>query len=415
MKIAIIGTGISGLGAAYLLQARHDITIYEANSYIGGHSRTIDVRNGNRTVPVDTGFIVFNHGNYPHLTGMFRHLGVETIPSNMSFGASIGNGWLEYGSMGMFAQKQNVLRPQFWGMLKDILRFNRQALSFIEGRPEITLRQCMVQMRMGDWFQRYYLQAMGAAIWSCSVDTILDYPAQTFLRFFENHGLLTVNQQPQWHTVKGGSREYVSKITAGFHDKIRLSCAAARIRRVEGGVCVDDRNGGQGNFDQVIFACHADTALHLLDNADETEQGILGAFSYQKNDVIVHNDISFMPHHRKCWSSWVYLTEEEKDHNPVVSLSYWMNNLQGLETDKPLIITLNPGRRPAEDLILDEHKFDHPVFTLAAIKAQKRIGEIQGRGGIWHCGAYQRYGFHEDGLMSAVAVAEKLGATVPWI
>lgn len=415
MKIAIIGTGISGLGAAYLLHGQHDITVYEPNAYIGGHSRTIDVRDGQGTVPVDTGFIVFNHRNYPHLTGLFKHLDVETIPSNMSFGASIANGWMEYGSMGMFAQKENLLRPSFWGMLKDILRFNRQALSFIKGQPEITLRQCLEQMKMGDWFRRYYLQAMGAAIWSCSVETILDYPAQTFLRFFENHGLLTVKQQPQWHTVKGGSREYVAKIISGFHERIRLSCAATHVKRSESSIVVTDSFGGQENFEQVIFACHADQALRLLDKADQTEREILGAFGYQKNKVIVHNDVSFMPRHKKCWSSWVYLSEGEKDQNAVVSLSYWMNNLQGLKTDKPLIITLNPGRRPAENLILDEHEFDHPVFTLAAINAQRRINEIQGRGGIWHCGAYQRYGFHEDGLMSTVAVAQKLGAKVPWI
>ncbi|MDB5491633.1 MAG: flavin-containing amine oxidase [Micavibrio sp.] len=415
MKIAIIGTGISGLGAAYLLQGRHDITLYEPNSYIGGHSRTIEVANGRSTVPVDTGFIVFNHRNYPHLTGLFRHLGVETVPSNMSFGASVANGWLEYGSMGMFAQKENFLRPQFWGMLRDILRFNRNALSFIAGKPEMTLRECMDRMKMGDWFRRYYLQAMGAAIWSCSVETILDYPAATFLRFFENHGLLTVGQQPQWHTVKGGSREYIAKITAGFRDKIRLSCAATVVSRTGEGAIVTDSQGGKEYFDQVIFACHADMALRLLDQADEAEREILGAFAYQKNTVVVHNDESFMPRHRKCWSSWVYLTEGARDDSPVVSLSYWMNNLQGLKTDRPLIVTLNPGRLPAQDLILDTHEFDHPVFTIAAINAQRRIPEIQDRGGIWHCGAYQRYGFHEDGLMSAVAVAEKLGATVPWL
>jgi predicted NAD/FAD-binding protein len=419
MKIAIIGSGIAGLGAAWLLHKTHDITVYEPNDYIGGHSRTIDIQIGDRTVPVDTGFIVYNERNYPHLTGLFRHLDVPTVESDMSFGASIGanenRGWLEYGSKGMFAQKANLIRPQFLGMLRDILRFNRTALAFAKGREDMTLGALLDAMAMGDWFRRYYLLAMGAAIWSSPLDTILDYPAQTFLRFFENHGLLTVNGHPQWRTVQGGSREYVRLLTAPFRDRIRLNCGARAVKRREGKVTVEDERGQREDFDQVIFACHADQALRLLQQPNERERSILGAFAYQKNRAVVHGDISFMPKRKACWSSWVYLSESQEDKNPHVSLSYWMNRLQNLGTDQPVIITLNPGREPARDLVWDEHAFDHPVFTLDAIRAQRRIEEIQGEGGVWHCGAYQRYGFHEDGLMSAVDVAGKLGVPAPWM
>lgn len=415
MKIAIIGTGISGLGAAYLLHPYHDITVYETNDYIGGHSRTITFKDRNRDIPVDTGFIVFNKKNYPLLTGLFEYLQVPVIKSDMSFGVCIDDGWLEYGSKGMFAQKRNLMRPRYWRMLADILRFNREASAHMDDYAAMTLRDCLDKLRMGDWFRRYYLQAMGAAIWSCSVDTILDFPARTFLQFFKNHGLLTVNDQPQWYTVKGGSREYVSRLIHGFRDRIRLRCGVQRVVREDGRVIVHDERGGQDIYDQVIFACHADQTLALLDRPDEAERSVLGAFTYQKNRVIVHRDIKFMPHNRKCWASWVYLSESQKDAKPVVSLSYWMNQLQDLQGAEPLIITLNPGREPASDMMIDDHVFDHPVFTLAAIQAQEKMETIQGLNHTWHCGAYQRYGFHEDGLLSAVSVARRLGVTPPWM
>lgn len=414
MKIAVIGSGISGLGAAWLLDHLHDITVYEPNTYIGGHSRTIEIKDQGGKVPVDTGFIVFNERNYPHLVNLFKHIGVKTIKSDMSFGASIANGWMEYGSKGMFAQKVNLLRPQFLGMLADILRFNRTALAFVENNEGMTLRECLDTMKMGDWFRRYYLQAMGAAIWSCSVDTILDFPAQTFLRFFENHGLLTVNDQPQWYTVQGGSREYVARLTAPFRGNIRTDCGAARVERHDGHVTVEDSKGGRADYNHVVFACHADQVLKILVNPTQMEQSLLGAFTYQENRVVVHGDTSFMPRRKACWSSWVYLSETAQDNKPVVSLSYWMNQLQSLQTETPVIITLNPGREPDAATIHDRHVFDHPVFTMDALRAQRRIHEIQGHGNVWHCGAYQRYGFHEDGLMSAVDVAARLGVDAPW-
>lgn len=413
MKIAIIGSGISGLGAAYLLAPSHDITVYEKNDSLGGHSRTIEVPAGTGTIPVDTGFIVFNDWNYPNLMGLFKELDVPYQKSNMSFGVSIDEGWLEYASGHMLAAR-NIARPTYWGMLRDILRFNRQALVYIEKDAEMTLGQCLDELHMGEWFRKYYLLAMGAAIWSCPTRTIMEFPAQTFLQFFKNHGLLSVNKRPQWYTVTGGSREYVKRLTRNFEDKIRLNCGAERVIHSGDRIVVLDTQGHKETYDQVIFACHADEALAMMGDPSYEEISVLSAFTYQENKIIVHRDDSFMPGNKKCWASWVYLSEGREDKKSEVSLSYWMNNLQDLDTDMPVIVTLNPGRRPREDLILDEHVFSHPVFDRSAIDAQKRIQTIQGTRGLWFCGAYQRYGFHEDGLLSAVNVARDLGAVIPW-
>jgi len=414
MKIAIIGSGISGLSAAYLLHERHDITVYEKNSYIGGHSRTILVQEGSKAIPVDTGFIVFNNRCYPLLKKLFERLEVPVIPSDMSFGASISEGFLEYGSKSIFGQKKNLLRPKFWKMLFDIVRFNLTARRYINSPASLTLNDCLNQMRMGDWFRRYYLQAMGAAIWSCSAETILKFPASSFIRFFENHGLLTLNNHPQWYTVKGGSREYVTRLTAKFSDNIRLKSAVSKITREKGKVQIYDVLGQMEEFDSVVLACHADQALSLLESPSQDERDILGAFGYQENRIIVHTDTRFMPRRKDCWASWVYLSDETNDKKPVVSLSYWMNNLQSIETHDPLLVTLNPGARPLADKILDEHVFSHPVFTREAVEAQSRIDLLQGKQNTWFCGAYHRYGFHEDGLLSSVRMAEKMGITLTW-
>ncbi len=408
MKIAIIGSGISGLGAAYLLNPHYDITVFEKNNYLGGHSRTIEVQTGSSKTPVDTGFIVFNNWNYPNLLGLFKELSVPYQNSDMSFGVSIDDGWLEYGSSNMFAQTKNFLRRDFYGMLLDILRFNKQALVYIERDAEITLQDCLDHLNMGDWFRRYYLLAMGAAIWSCSVDTIMKFPARSFLQFFKNHGLLSVNNRPQWYTVTGGSREYVARLTKSFKDKIRLGAGVQTVKREGKQWLVDGEV-----FDQVIFACHADEALRMMEDPSPY-QGVIGQFDYQDNHIIVHSDTSFMPRNKNCWASWVYLSEGKEDAKNVVSLSYWMNNLQNLDPEYPVIVTLNPGRRPQEDLIMDEHYFSHPIFDLKAIKAQQNIQDIQGQNGVWFCGAYQRYGFHEDGLLSAVNVAKAMGVKIPW-
>jgi predicted NAD/FAD-binding protein len=416
-KIAIIGTGISGLAASSLLHPHHDITVYEKNDYIGGHSRTVEVKTTDGIVPVDTGFIVFNKRNYPLLTRLLAHLQVPITESDMSFGASIDNGWLEYGTQkpaDMFAQKRNLLRPAFWGMIADILRFNKSAGMYLQKDPSFTLDDCLDELGMRPWFREYFLLAMGGAIWSMPIADMLKFPASTFIRFFENHGLLTVNDHPQWYTVHGGSREYVCRLTEPFQERIHLSRGANKVTRDGACVVVEDVHGERQWFDEVIFACHADQALGMISDASIHEQKILSAFTYQPNRAVLHSDTSFMPKRRSAWASWVYLSESKTDNNPSVSLSYWMNNLQPLKTEQPLIATLNPGREPNPELVHDDFIFEHPVFDAAAIENQSRIDGIQGHNRLWFCGAYQRYGFHEDGLASAVSLAQRMGISPPW-
>lgn len=421
-KIAIIGTGISGLGAASLLHAHHDITVYEKNNYIGGHSRTVEVETANGIVPVDTGFIVFNKRNYPLLTRLLAHLQVPIAESDMSFGVSIDNGWLEYGTQNpgdIIAQKTNLLRPAFWKMIADILRFNKSAAAYLHKDPAFTMGDCLDELGLGAWFRDYFLLAMGGAIWSMPLAEMLKFPASTFIRFFENHGLLTINDHPQWYTVLGGSREYVRRLVEPFKGQIHLSRGISKVTRNDSGVVVEDVHGEKQIFDDVVFACHADQALGMISDPSIHEQNILSAFSYQPNRAVLHSDLSFMPKRRKAWASWVYLAES-KTHShaatddPCVSLSYWMNNLQPLRTDQPLIVTLNPGREPNPELVHDDVMFEHPVFDAAAIENQARIEGIQGHNRLWFCGAYQRYGFHEDGLGSAVKLAERMGIFTPW-
>ena len=416
-KIAIIGTGISGLGAASILHPHHDITLFEKNDYIGGHSRTVEVGTKDGLIPVDTGFIVFNKRNYPLLTRLFDHLEVPYVESDMSFGASIGNGWLEYGTQSLgniLAQKGNLLRPAFWGMIADILKFNKSGAAYLSKDPTFTLGDCLDELGMRPWFRRYFLLAMGGAIWSTPLEEMIKFPACTFVRFFENHGLLTVSEQPQWYTVRGGSREYIRRLTDGFKDRIHLKRGAAGIMRGADGVTIQDVQGVKEIYDDVVFACHADQALAMIGDASADEQKILSAFRYQPNRAVLHSDISFMPKRRKAWASWVYLSEGKTDENTRVSLSYWMNNLQPLETNQPLIVTLNPGREPDPQLVHNDYVFDHPVFDTAAIRSQNKIDFIQGQNRLWFCGAYQRYGFHEDGLGSAVKMAKRMGAEPTW-
>lgn len=416
MKIAIIGSGISGLGAAFALHTRHAITVYEKNATPGGHSRTVDVKTPEGIYPVDTGFIVFNQRNYPNLVALFNHLSVPTEKSDMSFGASIGAGWLEYGTKDLksiFAQPENFFRPAYLGLISDVLRFQKQALVYRNADASVTLRQCLDELRMGEWFRNYFLLAMGGAIWSMPLEQMLEFPARTFVQFFDNHGLLTLNDQPQWYTVTRGSREYVNRLIAPFADRVHLNTAVKRVTARENDVVVETERG-QEVFDEVIFACHADQALKYLENPTDAQKEILAAIRYQPNKVILHSDASFMPRRRSCWASWVYLSEEKEDRRARVSLSYWMNNLQNIPTHMPLIVTLNPSRSPSAQTVHDEHTFEHPVFDAAAINAQTRLNSIQGHKHLWFCGAWTRYGFHEDGLGSGLAVAKQLGGVLPW-
>ena len=416
-KIAVIGTGISGLASAYLLGARHDVTVYEKDRRVGGHTRTLNVRHGGRDIPVDTGFIVFNQPNYPHFSAMLRHLGVATHKSDMTFAASIQDGWFEWGAENLntvFGQRRNMLRPAFYGVCLDVMRFNAQAVETVERNPGLTVEGLITKLRLGAWFRRYYLLPMGAAIWSCPLSQMLEFPARTFVRFFQNHGLLAYSGQPQWYTVTGGAQNYVARLCASLAGRIRTGCGAAHVTRFADGVRVTDDSGASEKFDHVVLACHGDEALAVLGDADDAERRALGAFRYQRNEAILHKDAGVMPKRRRCWASWNYRSEGEGE-DAAVSVSYWMNRLQGIDPSFPIFVTLNPARPIAEDHVFDRHVFDHPVFDNGAIAAQSRVQQMQGARNTWFCGAHLRHGFHEDGLWSAVTVARRLGAAIPWV
>jgi predicted NAD/FAD-binding protein len=417
MKIAIIGSGISGLGTAYLLHPHHDVTVYEKNETLGGHSRTVDINTPDGNIPIDTGFIVFNDRNYPLLSGLFEHLDVPTAKSNMSFGVSINDGWMEYGTQqlsNIFTQKRNILRPAFWRMISDIFRFNKQAKHYLEQDSNLSLGECLDELNMGPWFRDYYLLAMGGAIWSTPLLQMLDFPAKSFIQFFDNHGLLTVNDQPQWYTVVGGSKEYVKRLTESFKDRIKTNCGVEKVIRHDDRVEIHDAQGDVNSFDQVVFACHSDQAIAMLEKPTEQEMEIVGSIRYQPNEMVLHSDTRFMPKRKSAWASWVYLSEMRKDQSNSMSLSYWMNNLQPLNTSTPMIVTLNPGREPDPSLVYDRYSFEHPVFDAPAIAAQSKLPSIQGQNRTYYAGAWQRYGFHEDGILSAVTVAKQIGISAPW-
>ena len=421
-RIAIVGTGVAGLGSAYLLAPHHEITVYEKASRIGGHSRTVTVDYDGHEIAVDTGFIVFNRPNYPNLSGLFAHLGVPTHASEMTFAASIRDGWLEWGARDLDAvvgQRRNLLRPQFGLLVRDVMIFNTRAQTMVERHPELNLEGLIRKLGLGDWFRRYYLLPMSGAIWSCPPCDMMNFPARTLVRFFANHHLMSFTGQPQWRTVTGGSHEYVKRLVTPFVDRIRLGCGAVAVTRhpssvtSPGKVEVRDSQGGIETYDQVVMACHGDEALALLKDADREEQSVLGAFHYQKNRAVLHRDQSLMPRRRRCWASWVYTSDGDFFH-PKITVTYWMNLLQGIEDRYPLFVSLNPKRDIPDELIFDSCEFDHPVFDHGAIAAQARIAALQGRRGIWFAGAHLGHGFHEDGLTSAVRVAKALGAGIPW-
>lgn len=402
------------MGAASLLQDKYDITLYEKAASIGGHTRTLTIDYAGQKISVDTGFIVFNHRNYPLLTALLRHLGVPTQKSNMTFGVTADSGQLEWGAENLnavFGQRSNILNPRFWKFLTDILRFNSGAEKAAAKNPGKTLGELIAIMGLGEWFVKYYILPMGGAIWSCPLDVMMAFPADFFVSFFKSHGLLTITQQPQWHTVTGGSSEYVSRLTAPFAQRIRTSCSVINITRLNGRVQVTDVTGATEEFDHAVLACHANEALKMLGDATADERSVLGHFHYQQNRAVLHKDASLMPRRRRCWSSWVY---HPHPHQADISVTYWMNQLQGIDNKYPLFVTLNPVRPIAPEHIFDEHIFTHPVYTQESFSAQKRLPAIQGVNNTWFCGAYHRNGFHEDGLYSAVEVAKKLGVEASW-
>ena len=415
-KIAIIGSGISGLASAYLLKDKYEVSLYEKNNYHGGHARTLEIDN----TPVDTGFIVFNYETYYHLTRFFKHLDVPIAKSNMSFGVSIKNGKFEYGSSGfksLIAQKSNLLKPSFYKMIKDILKFNKVSKQHLKDKTldeHTSLAEYLDALKVGKWFKEYYLLAMGACIWSTPLQKMYEFPALSFIRFFDNHGLLTTAGPIQWYTVQGGSKSYVDKTVKELKaDGVAFKPAVAKVTRADN-VTITDINGDAKEYDKVIFACHSDEVLKLLDEPTTDEKGLIGAIKYQPNSVILHTDESIMPKRKKAWSSWNYLSKDTDDNRKVVSLSYWMNNLQPLDTKTDYFVTVNPDTKPQSSKIINEHDFSHPVFDKQAIQAQAEIEQIQGQNNTYFCGAYLRYGFHEDGILSAVNVAEKLDVNTPW-
>ncbi|MCP1727991.1 putative NAD/FAD-binding protein [Natronospira proteinivora] len=419
MRIAVIGGGISGLGSAWLLTRDHEVTLYEAGPRAGGHSNTVSVKEAGRDIPVDTGFIVFNERNYPHLCALFRTLDVASHDSDMSFSASLGQGRLEYAGdnlLKLFAQPANLLRPSHWRMLREILRFNRTALDWLAQSPgeDKPLGEFLRQHDFARELSERYLLPMAAAIWSAPMSRIRDFPASRFLRFFRNHGLLQVSERPQWKTVAGGSQYYVEKIVKALGKDILLDTTVKSIERSPRGVVVRDHRGGEAEFDQVILASHADQSLSMLSDADAEEYGILSAFQFQPNKAYLHSDSALMPRRRRVWASWNYLAESSVDGEQRVSVSYWMNRLQALNSQRNYFVTLNPPRPPSRGLTWYECDYDHPVFDQKAVAAQERLGEIQGRGGIWYAGAWTAYGFHEDGFRSALDVVNAMGVKAPW-
>lgn len=410
-RIAVIGAGISGLAAAYELASSHNVTVYEAEKRLGGHARTVIAgRRGNQ--PVDTGFIVFNYANYPHLTRMFHELDVPVKASDMSFGATIDGGAVEYGlknAAALFAQAGNLARPQFYRMVRDILRFNAKAEA-VAASDEITIGELVDQLGLGTWFQRYYLMPICGAIWSTPPAGIRSFPARTLITFFRNHALLSASGQHKWWTVDGGSVEYVRRLSAHLVTRgvaLRTGTPVQSVTRGKGIVTIHAEHAEPEVFDQVIFATHSDDTLRLLAAPTEAERAALGAVAYQDNRVILHRDPAQMPRRKAAWSSWVYKAEGAGDETQI-GVTYWMNRLQGIPENDSLFITLNPVSEIPEELTYDAATFRHPAFDGGALKAQRGIAEIQGQNNTWFAGAWLRHGFHEDGFASAVRVARAI-------
>ncbi len=406
-RIAVIGGGISGMAAAHLLARDHAVVLFEAEPRLGGHARTVMAgKRGDQ--PVDTGFIVYNNTNYPNLVGLFDQLDVPVVESNMSFGASINGGAFEYGlrSLGaVFAQKRNLVRPQFLRMLRDVVHFNKHARGAAENSG-LTIGEFLRELGTGPWFRDYYILPLSGAIWSTPVQGILDFPAQSLIRFFDNHALLGITGQHQWYTVKGGSVEYVRRLQAALVAEavdLRLGAAVAGVERVPQGVRVRVQGGEWDMFDEVIFATHSDVTLRLLSDASPAERTALSAARYQTNEAVLHADTSIMPKRKSVWSSWVYV-EPAGPKPDRIDLTYWMNSLQPIPKDDPLFVTLNSNQSIHENLIHDVVSFDHPVYDLPAERARAEIRLMNGNRGTWFCGAWMRNGFHEDGFASAVDV-----------
>ncbi len=417
LDIAVVGTGIAGMSAAWLLSQAHRVTVYEKAARIGGHSNTVTVPRPNAApLAVDMGFVVYNERTYPNLTALFDHLGVPTRSSDMSFAVSLDDGALEYAAtdlIGLFAQPRNFVSPRFWSMLRDLLRFYRDAPRDIATLGiEHRLGDYLRMRRYGAAFIEDHLLPMAAAIWSTSVGQIADHPASSFIRFCDNHGLLRLRDRPDWRTVVGGSRTYVDRLTSRYNDRIRLGRGARIIERLPDGIRIRDEAGAETRHDHVVIAAHADEALAMLADPSREETAFLGAMRYGENETVMHSDPGLMPQRRKSWASWNYLGTRGSG---ALCVTYWMNRLQGLPEEFPVFVTLNPHRPPAPEHVFHRETYMHPIFDGAAMHAQRSLGSLQGQRRSWFCGAYFGSGFHEDGLSAGLAVAEALGGVErPW-
>ena len=416
-NVAVVGTGISGLSAAWLLSRSCDVIVFEADGRAGGHSHTVDTPSHAGPIAIDTGFIVYNEATYPNLTALFAHLGTPTKPSEMSFSVSLDDGDLEYSGTdlaGVFAQKSNVLNLRFWSMLRDILRFYRNAPRDIAKLGAETLGQYLDANGYGAAFRQDHLYPMAAAVWSLPAKRVADYPAGAFVSFCQNHGLLKIVGRPLWRTVDGGARVYVEALCAPFKDRLRLGAPVRSIRRARNGVFIATAGAGEERFDQIVIGAHADQALAMLSDATSDERRVLGAFHYSRNEAVLHADCALMPRRRKVWSSWNYAARRADPSAPV-SVTYWMNRLQAIPESAPRFVTLNPIVAPRADLVIQRQICEHPILDAPAVAAQSRLWSLQGQGGVWFCGAYFGAGFHEDGLQAGLAVAEALGGVRrPW-
>jgi uncharacterized protein len=412
MRIAIIGSGISGLTAARRLCRDHDVTVFEANDYIGGHTNTVDVELDGSQWAVDTGFIVFNDRTYPNFIALMNELGVESQPSDMGFSVRCDRSGLEYCGSSLnqlFAQRRNLVRPGFWRMLRDILRFNREARELLEGREDtLELGDYLAREGYSRQFIEQYIVPMGAAIWSTDPQTMLSFPARYFVDFFNNHGLLSVSDHPQWRVIKGGSRSYIGPLTAPFADRIHLNAPVMRVHRNSSGVELVLRDGHRTWFDGVVFACHSDQALAMLAQPSDAERAILGAIPYQANRAVLHTDERLLPRRRAAWAAWNYHIPAET--LSTVSVTYNMNILQTLDADRQFLLTLNPARDIDPGKVLKEIVYQHPVYTPEGVAAQRRRAELMGANRSFYCGAWWSYGFHEDGVKSGLVAAAAVQA-----
>lgn len=412
MKICIVGSGVSGLVAAHHLHGDHEVTVFEAADWVGGHTNTVDVETTTGALAIDTGFIVFNEHTYPGFTGLLRELNVPWKDSDMSFSARCEETGLEYNGTnmnGLFAQRSNLLRPAFWRMVREIMRFYREAPAILdEPDDETTLGEYLKRGGYSKLFVEKHLVPMAAAVWSATPETIYAFPMRFLVQFFHNHGFLRVNDRPQWLVVRGGSREYVKRLIQPFEDRIRLRTPITRVQKTPDGIRVQSSKGDEGLFDRVILATHADTSLAMLAEPTPLQREILGAFRFQRNEAVLHSDLSLMPKRKRAWASWNYHVAAPSLQPELPAVTYWMDNLQGIETPRPYFLTLNRTDAIDKNLVHRSFVYDHPIFSTETVRAQERHGEIDGVDGIHFCGAYWRYGFHEDGMQSALTTLGNL-------